>query len=65
MLRQEKKHVVIKFWPPINVAAAELSICLILSGQIKIGEYLILSGIMFFDFLWTAFSRSIHFIVDF
>ena len=34
-----KEHVVIQFWPQINVAAAELSIFLILSGQIKIGKY--------------------------
>ena len=36
----KKEHVVIQFGPPINVAAFELSIFLILTGQIKIiGEY--------------------------
>ena len=43
VLCSAKKHVVIQFGPSINVAAAELSIFLIPSSQIKIGEYLNLS----------------------
>ena len=47
------EHVVVRFGPPVNIAASELSIFLILSGKIKI---FILSRIYFFGFLCSALS---------